>query len=192
MSEQYLYLYELSAWYRYECAVWYRYRWNTNRKTMPVTGRKFLAQEDIFFHRKNFSQKFYPGKGVVWPASFIVTKSMGLVGVRGKNKSPFLHDLASQRNCWPIYLATTLSSRIRGGVCLILRDELTGEVLSSFSYGVCELLIVHVHQMNTIVTPSSVSLLPSSSIWIRCWSFSLPPALPSLHLFLFIRTLCFC
>ena len=42
--------------------------------------------------------------------------------------------------------------RQRGGVCLFLRDDLTGEVLSSYSNGVCEFLIVQVHQLNTIVT----------------------------------------
>ena len=41
--------------------------------------------------------------------------------------------------------------RIRGGVCLFLRDDLTGEVVSCLSNGVCELLLVHVHQVNTIV-----------------------------------------
>ena len=88
--------------------------------------------------------KAYPRKGGVWPASFIVTNIRGLVGVRGRNKSPFLHDLASQRNC--LWVAVTESclrpdildsellahmpgysiirqdrtGRIRGGVCLIL------------------------------------------------------------------------
>ena len=51
--------------------------------------------------------KAYPRKGGVWPASFIVTNIRGLVGVRGRNKSPFLHDLASQRNC--LWVAVTES-----------------------------------------------------------------------------------
>ena len=42
--------------------------------------------------------------------------------------------------------------RTRGGVCLFLRDDMTGEVVNTFSNGVCEVLIVHVHQVNTIVT----------------------------------------
>ena len=41
--------------------------------------------------------------------------------------------------------------RIRGGVCLFLRDNLTGEVLCSYSNGVCEVLIVKVYQLDTIV-----------------------------------------
>ena len=41
--------------------------------------------------------------------------------------------------------------RQRGGVCLFLRDDLTGEVLESMSNGVCELLIVRIHQLDTVV-----------------------------------------
>ena len=39
----------------------------------------------------------------------------------------------------------------RGGVCLFLREELTGDVLCGHSNGVCELLMVKVHQLDTIV-----------------------------------------
>lgn len=44
--------------------------------------------------------------------------------------------------------------RTRGGVCLFLRDDMTGEVVNTFSNGVCEVLIVDVlvHQVNKIVT----------------------------------------
>ena len=112
----------------------------------------------------------------LWPPSFLLTNIRGLVGGRGRNKSPFLHDLAVQRNC--LWVAITESwlrpdildsellahlpgysvmrqdrrDRIRGGVCLLLRDDLTGEIVSCASNGVCELLIVHVHQVNTLVT----------------------------------------
>ena len=34
-------------------------------------------------------------KGSIWPASFLLSNIRGLVGERGKNKSPFLHDLAT-------------------------------------------------------------------------------------------------
>ena len=96
--------------------------------------------------------------------------------MRGRNKSPFLHDLATSRNC--LWLAVTETwlhpgildsemlvhlpgysifrqdrqGRHRGGVCLLLREDLTGEILCSFSNGVCELLMVKVHQLNTIVS----------------------------------------
>ena len=42
--------------------------------------------------------------------------------------------------------------RQRGGVSLFLREDLTGETLCSHSNGVCEVLVMHVHQLNTIVT----------------------------------------
>ena len=93
------------------------------------------------------------------------------MGVRGKNKAPFLHDMASARNC--LWLAITESwlypgvldsellvhmpgysvirqdrqGKQRGGVCLFLREDLTGEILCSHSNSVCELLIVKVHQI---------------------------------------------
>ena len=38
-----------------------------------------------------------------------------------------------------------------GGVALYLRNDLTGEVIGSEDNGVCELLLVHVHQLNTVV-----------------------------------------
>ena len=54
--------------------------------------------------------------------------------------------------------------RTRGGVCLFLRDDMTGEVVSSFSNGVCEVLTVKVHQVNTLVTvvyrPPDTKALP--------------------------------
>ena len=38
-----------------------------------------------------------------------------------------------------------------GGVALYLRNDLTGEVLGSMDNGVCEILVVHIHQLNTVV-----------------------------------------
>ena len=37
-----------------------------------------------------------------------------------------------------------------GGVALYLREDLTCEILGSLDNGVCELLAVHVHQLNTV------------------------------------------
>ena len=45
------------------------------------------------------------GEGCLWPASFILCNIRGLVGMRAKNKSPFLHDLATSSNC--LWLAVT-------------------------------------------------------------------------------------
>ena len=98
----------------------------------------------------------------------------GLVGT-SFNKSPFLCDLAQDSNSmWCAVTETWLRPEIcdsellvhlpgyallrsdrvgrqRGGVCLLLREELTGEVLGTFSNGVCDLLVVRVHQLNTVV-----------------------------------------
>ena len=38
-----------------------------------------------------------------------------------------------------------------GGVALYIKEDLTGDVLGSFDNGVCELLVVMVHQLNTVV-----------------------------------------
>ena len=90
--------------------------------------------------------------------------------------SPFLHDLATSRNC--LWLAVTETwlhsgildsellvhmpgytilrqdrkSRHRGGVCLFLREDLSGEILCNYSNGVWEVLIVKVNQLDTIDT----------------------------------------
>ena len=43
------------------------------------------------------------------------------------------------------------ASRDGGGVAVYLRDDLTGDVLGTFDNGVCQLLVVQVHQLDTIV-----------------------------------------
>ena len=98
----------------------------------------------------------------------------GLVGA-SRNKAPFLSDLIQNNNSlWCAVTETWLrpdisdsellvhlpgyqllrcdrAGRQRGGVCLLLRDDLIGDVLNSYTNGVCELLVVHVHQLNTVV-----------------------------------------
>ena len=41
--------------------------------------------------------------------------------------------------------------RQEGGVGLYLRNDLTGEILGSSETSICELLVVHLHQINTLV-----------------------------------------
>ena len=43
------------------------------------------------------------------------------------------------------------AGRIGGGVALYLRDDLSGDVLGTYDNGVCQLLIVQVHQLDTVV-----------------------------------------
>ena len=132
--------------------------------------------------------------------------------MRGRNKSPFLHDLATRRNClWVAVTETWLNTGIldsemlvnmpgysvirqdrkgrqRGGVCLFLREDLTGEVLCSFSNGVCELLMVQVHQLDTIVTvvyrPPDTALSEFTPILkkIECELDNLPAPTPNITL----------
>ena len=42
-------------------------------------------------------------------------------------------------------------TRQGGGVGLYVRDDLTGDILCSYDNGVCELLVVMVHQLDTVV-----------------------------------------
>ena len=96
----------------------------------------------------------------------------GLVGT-SFNKSPFLCCMIqNNKSIWfaetwlsPVISESELlvhipgytllrsfrAGRERGGVCLFLRDDHTGEVLNTFSKGVCELLVVQVHQLNIVV-----------------------------------------
>ena len=41
-----------------------------------------------------------------------------------------------------------------GGVALFLTDDLTCGLIGSLEYGVCELLVVHIHQLNTLSVAS--------------------------------------
>ena len=92
----------------------------------------------------------------------------------GRSKSAFLCDQAELKNACIIGVTETwlsecvLDSEIMhdlpgysifrsdrkkrqgGGVALFLRDDLSGEVLSTFSNGVCESIIVKIHQLNHI------------------------------------------
>jgi hypothetical protein len=38
-----------------------------------------------------------------------------------------------------------------GGVALYLREDLTGDVLATYANSVCELLVVKIHQLDTVV-----------------------------------------
>ena len=129
--------------------------------------------------------------------------------MRGNNKYTFLHDLATSRIClwlagtetwlhpgildsemladFPGYsiLRQDRQGRQRGGVCLFLRDDLTGEILCSHSNGVCEVLVVHVHQLTiatVIYRPPDTRLSEFSPILGKLENVSkicLPQPLPS-------------
>ena len=52
---------------------------------------------------------------------------------------------------FPSFPSFEYSDKQGGGVGLYLRNDLTGEILGSADNGVCELLVVHIHQLNTVV-----------------------------------------
>ena len=132
--------------------------------------------DDADVESRDVAGKASSGKECLWPATFLLNNIRGLLGMRGENKVPLLYDLAALKNSlWIAVTETWLHSgvldsellvhipgysilrqdrmgRQRGGVCLFLRDDLTGEVLCGQSNGVCELLMVKVHQLDTIIT----------------------------------------
>ena len=99
-----------------------------------------------------------------------------LITLSGRSKSSFLSDQATDKNC--MFVGVTESwltsdildsevthdfpgfnilrcdrsgGRQGGGVALYLRDDLTGDILATFANSVCELLIVKIHQLDTVV-----------------------------------------
>ena len=93
----------------------------------------------------------------------------------GRTKSGFLCDLAGNNDAlflgitetwchsgvldaellvnFPGYsvLRRDRDGRDGGGVCLFLRDDFTGEVISTFDNGVCSLIVCRIHQLNSII-----------------------------------------
>ena len=98
-----------------------------------------------------------------------------LITPSGRTKSGFLHDQALNNNSLLVAVTETWlnsgvldaevshnmpgyhilrcdrSGRDGGGVAVYLRDDLTGDVLGTFDNGVCQLLAVKVHQLDTSV-----------------------------------------
>ena len=98
-----------------------------------------------------------------------------LITPSGRTKCGFLHDQAVNNNSMLVAVTETWlhsgvldaevthntpgyniircdrTCRVGGGVALYLRDDLSGDVLGTFDNGVCQLLVVQVHQLDTIV-----------------------------------------
>ena len=98
-----------------------------------------------------------------------------LITPSGRTKAGFLHDQAINNNSLLVAVTETWlhsgvldaevchntpgfniircdrSGRDGGGVALYLRDDLSGDVLGTFDNGVCQLLVVQIHQLDTIV-----------------------------------------
>ena len=108
------------------------------------------------------------------PLSILLLNTNRLITPTGRSKAHFLWDQAQLNNS--IMLAVTESwlndqhvdaevsmpnfsilrsdrkSREGGGVALYLREDITGDILVQFDNGTCEMVIVMVHQLNTVVT----------------------------------------
>ena len=107
--------------------------------------------------------------------TFLLSNIQRLITPSGKSKSKFLSDQAEAKNALFVAVTETwLNSdvldaevshdfpdytlyrcdrvgRQGGGVGLYLRNDLTGEIIGSSDNKVCELLVVHIHQINTVV-----------------------------------------
>ena len=107
--------------------------------------------------------------------TFILSNIQRLITPSGRTKSGFLSDQAQLSNALLVAVTETWlspdildsevthnfpgysllrcdrESRQGGGVALYIREDFTGDVLYSFDNGVCELLVVMVHQLNTVV-----------------------------------------
>ena len=107
--------------------------------------------------------------------TFLLSNIQRLITPSGRTKSKFLSDQAELKNALLVAGTETWlhsgvfdaevshdfpgyslyrcdrTGRQGGGVGLYLRNDLTGEILGSADNGVCELLVVHIHQLNTVV-----------------------------------------
>ena len=107
--------------------------------------------------------------------TFLLSNIQRLITPSGKTKSKFLSDQAELNNSLIVAVTETWlhsaifdaevthdfpgyslfrcdrDGRQGGGVALYVRDDLTCETLGSIDNGVCELLVVQIHQLNTVV-----------------------------------------
>ena len=108
------------------------------------------------------------------PLSILLLNTNRLITPSGRSKAPFLWDQAQLNNSIMVgvteswlndqhadaevnipgfsILRSDRKNREGGGVVLFLRDDITGDVLCQFDNGTCEMIIVMVHQLDTVVT----------------------------------------
>ena len=114
------------------------------------------------------------GSSTDQPLSILLLNTNRLITPSGRSKSPFLWDQAQLNNSLMVgvteswlsdqhadaevnihgfsILRSDRKNREGGGVVLFLRDDITGDVLAQFDNGTCEMIIVMVHQLDTVVT----------------------------------------
>ena len=108
--------------------------------------------------------------------SFILVNIARLITPSGKTKSGFLKDQSEINNSLFIGVTETWlnegvydsevthdfpgfsllrcdrsGGRQGGGVALYLREDFSGDILASYANSVCELLVVKIHQLDTVV-----------------------------------------
>ena len=113
------------------------------------------------------------GNGIV--PSFILTNINRLITQSGRTKLAFLRDQAElNKSMFVAVTETWLSDKVfdsgvshnfqgytimrsdrtgrsGGGVAIYLRDDLSGDVISTFDNGVCEALVIRIHQLDHVV-----------------------------------------
>ena len=123
-------------------------------------------------------------------SSFLLSNINRLITKSGRSKSSFLRDQAELSNAILVAVTETWlnptifdsevshdfpgyslrrcdrARREGGGVALYLRDDLTGDLLLSYDNDVCQLLVVHIHQLDHVV---AVIYRPPDT---RCAEFS--------------------
>ena len=145
---------------------------NNRLDKFPSSARKSSSRQGI----ELASDKPLDGQRSSSATSFILVNIARLITQSGNRKSGFLSDLANLNNSpfvavtetwlkdsifdsevlynftgYNIFRSDRSNERQGGGVCLYLKDCYTGDILSAFSNSVCELLVVKVHQLNSVV-----------------------------------------
>ena len=107
--------------------------------------------------------------------TLLLSNIRGLMGSGGKSKTAFLSDQATIHSSLAVAVTETWLkpeikdsemlvnfpgytlyrcdrvNRIGGGVCVFLRDDLSAECIGTLDNGVCELLVLKVHSLNTVL-----------------------------------------
>ena len=107
--------------------------------------------------------------------TLLLSNIRGLLGSGGNSKTGFLYDQATLHSSLAVAVTETWlkpdmkdsellvnfpgytlyrCDRLRrscGGVCVFLRDDLSAECIGSFDNGVCELLVLKIHSLDTVL-----------------------------------------
>ena len=127
----------------------------------------------ILSHRRD--TKYHPDLilSITQPKTFLLSNIRGLLGQGGNSKTGFLFDQAVSHQA-SIVTETWLKPEVKdsellvnfpgyslfrcdrqkrrgGGVCAFICDDISAECIGTYDNGVCELLVLKIHSLNTIV-----------------------------------------